>query len=341
MAALGLFLFSIRLLGSATEALSPLLARYLQLAVVGDVSALGAGWLATYATTNGSVVAALSLSLFNADLVTRPQLFLMVAGSRLGAAAFLVIVGVLDYLHRPGQSLVDVNRMGILSFLLTHSIYLPVTVLGYALLRVTDLRIPGARGLEVVEFGWALPLPPVAARLTALLGPLATFLLGLFLLFAGLTLFNRALRELGTEGLRRRYLGGLRNTGVSFALGLVVTGLTFSISFSVGVVVPLYNRGYIERREIIPYVLGANVGTLVDTLIVALVLESGAGVATVLVLVLTAVLVTFVALVFHDEYCRLVDLAQDRLVDDPRALAAFLALLVLVPVALLLGPLMV
>jgi len=51
------------------------------------------------------------------------------------------------------------------------------------------------------------------------------------------------------------------------------------------VIVPLYNRGHIKRNEIMPFVLGANIGTLFDTLIVAIALNTAVGVLTVLALV--------------------------------------------------------
>lgn len=57
-------------------------------------------WLVTYALTNGSVVAALALSLFQAGLVSLSEAFLMVAGSRLGGAAIVVLVGVFEYLQK-------------------------------------------------------------------------------------------------------------------------------------------------------------------------------------------------------------------------------------------------
>lgn len=68
------FLFAVRLLGSATDALTPLLRSVLARVVVGEWSALGLSWLATYVLANGSLVAALSLSLFAADLLSAPQL---------------------------------------------------------------------------------------------------------------------------------------------------------------------------------------------------------------------------------------------------------------------------
>lgn len=99
-----LFLFAVQLLGAATDSAAPLLERLLAAVVGGDPSALGLGWVGAYALANGSVVAALALSLFNSDLLSASQLFLMVVGSRLGAAAIVVFVGALDYFHRRGYS---------------------------------------------------------------------------------------------------------------------------------------------------------------------------------------------------------------------------------------------
>ena len=54
---------------------------------------------------------------------------------------------------------------------------------------------------------------------------------------------------------------------VTFALGLAVTTLTMSVSVSLSVLVPLSARGYIRRENVIPYIMGANITTFVDTLV--------------------------------------------------------------------------
>jgi len=87
------FLFAVQLLGAATEAAEPLIARTLRRIVVDDGSAIGLSWLTTYGLTNGSVVAALALSLLRSGIVSVIEAFLMIAGSRLGGAAIVVLIG--------------------------------------------------------------------------------------------------------------------------------------------------------------------------------------------------------------------------------------------------------
>jgi len=125
---------------------------------------------------------------------------------------------------------------------------------------------------------------------------------------------------------------------IAFAIGLLITGVTTSVAFSLGVVVPLYNRQFVRRKEITPYILGANIGTLFDTLVVAFVLETTAGVAIVLLVVGLATLFTLVALVGYEPYAAVIDAGQDRFLEDRRFFVGFGILLVAAPLALLLVP---
>jgi sodium-dependent phosphate cotransporter len=333
------FLFAVKLLGAATEAAAPTLADLLPRVVVADPAALGVGWLAAYALANGSVVAAIGLSLFRVGLLTTVQLFLVIAGSRLGAAAVVVFVGALDHFQHERYSLPESVSLGLLTFLLTLSIYLPVTVVGYVLLPWLSDGFLALSGGWVERLHVPRPFDALTAAITAAVGPGLSVLLAVVALFASLRLFDRVLARVDTGTLRRRVFGHLDRTWLSFAIGLFVTGATTSVAFSLGVIVPLYNRRYVQRDELIPYVLGANVGTLFDTLLVALVLESPSGVAVVLLLLSVSCLTTLSALLVHDRYCSLVSRADDWLVADRRAFLAFVALLLAVPLALLVVPL--
>ncbi|WP_254764010.1 sodium:phosphate symporter [Natrinema marinum] len=338
VATVALFLFAIRLLGSATDALTPSLRVVLNRIIVDDGSALGLSWLASYVLANGSIVAALSLSLFNSGLVLPSQLFLMIVGSRLGGAAVVVFIGAFDYQHEEIESLRESTSLGLLTFLLTHSIYLPAMALGYA--AMPAIRVEDGRGRALPDLEVSLPdaLAIVADGLIDAVGPGIAFLVAIGCILASLRLFDRILDGLDEQRLRRRYISRLNDKWVSFGLGLVVTGLTTGVAFSLGVIVPLYNRGHIKRTEIMPFVLGANIGTLVDTLIVALALNTAVGVRIVLFLVAIGSIISVAALAFFAPYSRLIDSAQDRILEDRSIFVAVLLFLLLVPVLLVAFP---
>jgi len=331
-----LFLFAIRLLGSATDALTPFLRRSLDRIVVDDWSALGLSWLATYALVNGSLVAALSLSLFTAGLVPASQLFLMVVGSRLGAAAVVVLIGGFDYLSEEVDTLRESTSLGLLTFLLTHSVYLPALAVGYlalpALGEVSVRRRPRPLlGLRVPDL-----LSVLTETVVDVVGPGVAFALALGCVLLSLRLFDRILDSVDKQRLRSRYITEFNDKWLSFGIGLVLTGLTTSVAFSLGVVVPLYNRGHVKRQEIMPFVLGANIGTLVDTLVVAVALDSPMGVAVVTVLLALGLVFSVALLLVFPTYGALVDAVQDQILEHPSYFVGFLVSLVVVPLSLIL-----
>ena len=335
-----LFLFAVQLLGTATDAAAPTLRNVLAVVVAGDSAALGLSWLAAYVLGNGSVVAALSLSLFDSGLVSAPRLYLLVAGSRLGAAAIVVFIGALDFVQKDRYSLQEGVSMGLLTFLVTHTIYLPATVVGYVALPWVVRPVAPGDGVPDIDGGPTL-VPEVCAAVTDTIGALPTFLLAVAMLFGSLQLFDRLLGSVETPALRDSVFRHFKRRWLSFAIGLGITTLTTSVAFSLGVIVPLYNREYIEREELVPYVLGANIGTLFDALVVALLLPTAVGATAVLLLLGLSTLVTLVALVGHDRYVAAIERVDDRLVEDRTAFVAFAVLLVVVPVALILAPLVV
>lgn len=331
-----LFLFAIRLLGTATDALTPFLRRTVERVVVGNWSALGLGWLATYLLANGSLVAALSLSLFRAGLVSESQLFLLVVGSRLGAAAVVVLIGAVDYLNPEVDTLREATSLGLLTFLLTHSVYVPALVLGYLSLPLvlavsgTDASVPDAAD------GTPDLLSGLTEAVVALVGPWAAFLLAFGCILLSLRLFDRLLDSVDKRRLRRRYVRNLNDKWLSFTIGLVLTGVTTSVAFSLGIVVPLYNRGHIKRAEILPFVLGANIGTLVDTLVVAVALDTATGVTIVTALLAIGLVISVLLLLAYPTYSGVVDAVQSRLLADRRYFVAVLLSLVVVPLGFVL-----
>ncbi|WP_265110287.1 sodium:phosphate symporter [Halosolutus halophilus] len=333
-----LFLFAVQLLGTSTEAAVVPLERLFRRYVAGSGPALGVSWLATYVLTNGSVVAALSVSLFKAGILTASQLFLMVAGSRLGAAAIVLLIGGLDYFQKRRYSIGEATSLGVLTFLLTHTVYVPATVLGYLLLPSLRTMLGGVSDRFELSRHPLAVFEPVTGAIIDAIGVGLGLVVALLALFVSLTLFDRVLERVDTEWLRRRFFRRFQHKWTSFGLGILVTGATTSIAFSLGVVVPLYNRNYVTRREIVPYILGANIGTLFDTVLIAILLESTAGATIVLSLLAVGTIITGGILLWFPRYFHAVETVQLRLVADYRYLAAFLLSLVVVPVLLVSFP---
>lgn len=330
------FLFAIQLLSAAMQTLSPLVRPLLRNVGTQGRTTLGIGWLTAYVMMNGSIVAAVALTLFSAELIGISQLFSLVAGSRLGAAGIVLLIGSLDFLRRREYSLPEAMRLGTLTFLVSHTIYVPATVVG--VLVVGRLEREGwSEGVTTgFRLGWFDFFEPFVTALIGLVGGLPSALLALGIFVGSLQLLDRLFDTIDTDWLRERVFVHLQRRWISLTLGLLITALTSSVAFSIGVIVPVYNRGDLKREEVVPYIMGASLGTLTDTLIVASVLDSSVGVAVVLLLSVCAAIAMAVALWLYGPYYALIRTTQERLLDDVRVFVAFLVSLVVVPLALVL-----
>lgn len=326
------FLAAIRLLGEATGAASDELAGILSVLDDRPLSAVGVGWLFTYVLANGSVVAALGVTLTGVGAGDPMLTVALVSGSRLGAAAFVLMVGVLDHSRR-GRSLRSGVELGMLAFVVSHALYIPATLLSWASLPSTGPALANVTSRIDPTILQPGIVDTTAERLVTILGPVVVAVVGVAGLFLGVVLFDRALGRVDLDGLRERI--PLERPWLSFLAGLIVTGLTSSIAFSIGVLVPFFNRRGITRKEITPYVLGANVTTLLDTFVVSVALRSWDAAGAVLALTLIVLVVSIVFLLAYGTWFRIVDYVLDSVTATRTNFVLFLVTLVAAPILLI------
>jgi Na+/phosphate symporter len=121
-----------------------------------------------------------------------------------------------------------------------------------------------------------------------------------------------------------------------FLLGCLVATLTLSVSVALTVLVPLAVKGYVKRDEALPYIMGANITTLADTLVVAMLQDDPDAARIVLAEAIGVTIVSLVILAFlYRPVKRSVLSLEDALVTDNRKLAYFVATLFIVPIALI------
>jgi Na+/phosphate symporter len=331
--ALLLFILSIQFLKSGAKALVPFIRE--GLAVQNAWNALGFGWLFAYVVLSGSPVAATALTFFDAGAIDRLGAFTMIAGSRLGASFMVLALGFVYALR--GHERKGSLAMGLLSLIVTFAVYVPALAVGYGLLRTGafDWLHPALGGgvVSLVD----VVFDPVLDLALRFLPRWVIFLLGFGVLWSSLNLIDDALPNLH---LQESAFGGmarlLYRPVVTFALGLLITSLTMSVSVSLSVLVPLSARGYIRRENVIPYIMGANITTFVDTLVAALLLNNPQAFTVVLVEMVSVGLVSLaVLLLIYPPYERAVLRGVEIIDRSQLNLAIFLLIIVGVPVALM------
>lgn len=334
LVSLFLFVLAIQLLKEGAQALVPLIRD--GLSVRTPFNALGFGWLFAYVVLSGSPVAAATLAFFNAGAIDRVGAFAMIAGSRLGAAFIVLFVGFMYSLrgHKRRGSL----SMGLLSLTVTQAVYVPALLVGYMVLRngwLDGVHWQASGGMtSVVDMVFDPVLSLVADHLPRWL----IFGAGFGVILGSFSLFDRALPDLH---LRESAFGQmsrlLYRPIVTFLLGATVTSVSMSVSLSLSILVPLSVRGYIRRENVIPYIMGANITTFIDTLVAALLLNNPDAFTVVLVEMLSvAVVSVLVILLIYQRFEHALLGFVERLTEDRRALATYMFVIVGVPVILML-----
>jgi Na+/phosphate symporter len=326
-----LFVLALELLKRGAGGAGPILRAA---GVSGFAGGIGAGWLGACLLLSGSPVAAVALTLLASSTFTTAEAFGMIAGSRLGASFVVLVVGVLEDLragHREARS----AYIGVAALVATAIVYLPAMVLSWVALErgaLAGLRLEG-RALEGLVGRLYGPLLDATSAAVPRAG---IFVAGVLVLLVAFKAFDRALPDLGSRG--RPLLPAdhvVYRPWFTFAVGLATTALTLSVSVSISLLVPLAARGFIRRENVWPYILGANVTTLVDTLFAgALVGQPDAARMVALLMASVAVLSLPAVFLLPDAFGRALDHVASLATSSARAMVVFVALLLAVPLAL-------
>lgn len=330
----GLFLFvlALQLLKTSARGLGAVMDG---IGVDSPWSALGFGWAFAYVVLSGSPVAAIALTFFAGDLIDAIETFAMIAGSRFGASFVVLLIGVVYLLRRrsPGRSL----EMGVLSLLTTYVVYGIAIPLG-ALLLLSG-ALDGFRPALPRSFFYAIGsvYDPIVHALDAWLPAPLLFLSGVGAILVAFHLFDRALPDLAEESPVRGLEAHVYKPAVMFALGGAITLFTLSVSVSLGLLVPLSAKGIARRENVIPYIMGANITTFVDTLLATLLLDAPQAFTIVLVEMLSVTVVSLaILLLSYTRFERLLLTLSRRILASRAKLATFVVCILIAPLLLLL-----
>ena len=285
---------------------------------------------------SGSPVAATAISLFGAGTIDKLQAFTMLSGSRLGASFIVLVTGFLYAMKHKDRPRGDSIGIGIQAMTMTAITYIPGMFIGYSILRAGlldgfDLHASGKLDAILGRL-WG---PFVDLAETNLPG-WALFLTGIGVILVSFNLIDRVLPQVSSDATASKRQAWLKHPWTMFALGCLVATLTLSVSVALTVLVPLAAKGYVKRDEALPYIMGANITTLADTLVVAMLQNTPVAAQVVLA---EAIGVTIVSLVilgfFYKPVKNTVMGLDDYLVASNRRLAIFVGCLFLVPIALI------
>lgn len=307
-------------------------------------STLGLGWVMALMVLSGSPIAATALTLVaggeqaaaGVEHFTEIQGFTMLTGSRLGAA-FVVLVTAVVYALRGGKGRRKAPlSTAVICLVATAIVYVPSAFVGYGLLswdRFHALEPSfGGTFADVIDLAYG-DMVREAKQLPSGL----VFLGGLVVLMLAFRLIDSVMPTLDSGTVESSRAAWLTRKWPMFALGSVVALITMSVAVALTVLVPLVAKNYVRRSHIIPYVMGANITTLGDTMLAAFALDSPAAVRIVLAeTIATSTLSIILLAFFYPQLKTLIRGVEGFFVGGPIRLAGFTAALFAIPLTTIL-----
>ena len=328
-----LFILAITFMKNGARELAPLVRGAFN--VSNPANSLGFGWVFAYLVMSGSPVAAAALTFLDAGIIDTIATFTMITGSRLGASFIVLFVGLV-YVFR-GRNWATSLGMGLLSLTVTGSTYLIGLIIGIPLLRSGFLEpVRLESGMLLTSF-IEIVFESIAAALSLVLPGWGIFLLGMGVIILSFNLFDRCLPKMT---LKESQVGSLATfvfrPGVMFLLGAAVTTMSMSVSVSLSILVPLNDRGFIRRENVIPYIMGANITTFIDTLLASVLLGNPHAFTVVLAEMTSITIVSLIVLIiFYHPFERAMLDFVSWITRENRHLYLFMAVIIVAPIILL------
>lgn len=300
-------------------------------------STFGLGWLMAMVVLSGTPVVATALSLSASDPPVLGALegFTMVTGGRIGAAFIVLLVGVMFALRGGAGERVKAVSTAVLALTITAAMYVPGAAIGMALMRWQGFEnfgftFPGSfGGVLEAAYGWLLELVEHWPAAVLFFG-------GIVLVVLSLKVIDSIVPRMDERTFGGSRLQWLQSKWPMFFLGLVVVILTLSVSVALTVLVPLVHKKYVKRENLIPYIVGADIGTLIDKLLVALLLHSELATRIILAEIIGVSMVGFAIMLFaYEPFKRGTWKFQRQMVKSKPRLAMFTAALFLVPISII------
>ena len=329
-----LFILAINLMKEGARGIGPLVRD--SFSVTNMANSLGFGWLFAYVIMSGSPVAAAALTFFDAGAIDRLSAFAMIAGSRLGASFIVLFIGFIYVLR--GRDRSTSLSMGLLSLTVTSTTYLLGLAIGVVILQTGKLDWVQLHSGVLLNSVIDLIFAPIVKFFGLFLPGWSLFLVGIGIIILSFNLFDRCLPQMAVKESQVGQMSRLvYRRWIMFALGAAITLISMSVSVSLSILVPLSNRGFVRRENIIPYIMGANITTFIDTLLAAVLLDNPSAFTIVFVEMFSISLVSIVILTFiYHRYERtMLDFAS-WVAARHRNLVVFMTTIFIVPLILML-----
>jgi len=274
-----LFLLSIKLLGHSFELLGNDFAETMLRMTSNPIAGLLFGIVATSLIQSSSTTTSITVGLVAGGALTLPNAIPIVMGANIGTTITNSFVSLghisnrIEFKRAFGAGIVH-DFFNICSVIVLFPLEIHFHIIEKSAVLIGK-AFSHAGGMELFNPLNFILNPAIKAcdYLTLLLPfqSIILMILSLLLLFFSLTNLVRKIRTMvqtQIETVLNKYI--FRNDLLGFIIGIIITAIVQSSSVTIALMIPLAGAGLISLKKILPYTLGANIGTTVTTILAAL-----------------------------------------------------------------------
>jgi len=242
---------------------------------INPLNAFGIGWLITLILQSSGAATSFLMALNSAGLFESSLFIYMILGTRIGTSITLMIAAFIIFARKRRDfrhgfeialaNLVYAFPIAVLMFLLEYNFSLFSKLGGYFTL------IPYER-FSLVEF-----ITSPVLNLFSIFPEFFILIIGLLLLFISLTTLPKILISLWDKKTIMKKLNKYMGKKYSaFLIGFGLTACLLSTTITLTLLVPLIILRLINLKKVIPYMIGANLGGVLDVIIGSMVIGKNA-----------------------------------------------------------------
>lgn len=274
-----LFILGIELLKKTSLILAPNLTNILQNIIsTSPLKAFASGWFLTLIFQSSGAVDTLSLTLMANSIISLITTIFIIMGTAIGTTITALIISLLtkakkrkDFRHgfEIATSATIYNVFIITIFFLLEIVFKEISFLTNTISQF--IHTPKIAFVPDLIHTITNPLINPA---TKFLHPIVSLILAFIILIISLRFISKSIiRAMGGEKKTKHLIGKYFKTKTrAFFIGLIITAVVFSSSITIGLLVPLAMSRLINLRKAIPFIIGAEIGTMTDLILASLII---------------------------------------------------------------------
>lgn len=336
------FISAIVLVKNSAKVVGVALAETIVLIIRDTTSAVFAGWISTALLHSSGAFDSIICAFTSSGVMPLNLSVATIIGAEIGTTVTPFLISVLERLKRKGESRAafNVTMSHVLYNLFTLAIFYPME-----LFFGTFSKIAKWGSHQFVKITWLNAVPdlldtitPWVKPLLGYIGPWAGLVGGGVLLLVALGAVEKYMTAIFSMP---RSWNLIRSTFTrpkrAFLAGFIFTLLVPSTTVMVSLLIPLATSGVIKAEYyILPYILGANIGTVFDVMIAAMATGDPIALGVWLVHLTINVVGAMLFTPILDPFARLTTRVADYVSKDPKTTLIITALFHIIPASIIL-----